>query len=208
MKLGKLLKKLLPIGLGVGAAALGAPLIGSLLSGGAGAALGGGEGPANDYTGSYPSGGTGGATDDYESGYQGGHSAGDPGTAVVAAGDPSIPGASGGNLSTADMVRLGGTAASLGMSLPQLLGVLGPAAMGLLNYNATGKATEQTLAGITKAGDDAKGLMGQNQALWAPYAAAGPGGIAGMQSMAGGAANLGSGRWQGGPTLGSMARGR
>lgn len=204
------------LGGGAGAAAAGASMDPALL-GGATSLAGGGAGAAGagltlgDFASGMDPSLLGGSTSLADAGSAAGGAAGsmDPsflgGNTSLANSATGASGSLGGNLSASDMVKLGSTAASMGMSLPQLLSVLGPAAIGALGYSATGKATEQTLAGLTKAGDQATALSDKNQALWAPYAAAGPQGISGMQKYASGAGTLGSGR---GVTLGSMARGR
>lgn len=108
-------------------------------------------------------------------------------------------------------------------TLGTLANLLGPVLGGILTKNATSKATDQVLAGIDKAGQQATSLLGGNAALYKPYTDAGPAGVAKLQDMMGNSslagnfkpiANqniagqfrpLGAGR---GLTMGQMARGR
>jgi hypothetical protein len=90
-------------------------------------------------------------------------------------------------------------------NLASILGLLGTAAGGYMNYNATGKATQQMTDAVNKANETITSLLGPSAAAFKPYSDMGAAAVGKLQALPQSnlAANfgpLGAGRGIGGPT--------
>jgi hypothetical protein len=124
--------------------------------------------------------------------------------------DTNIPGGGKGGAAAGSTIAsllksLGLTNSAGDANLASILGLLGTAAGGYMNYNATGKATQQMTDAVNKANETITSLLGPSAAAFKPYSDMGAAAVGKLQALPQSnlAANfgpLGAGRGIGGPT--------